>query len=87
MVRDFLIAILLLTNGFMAYVVLEDRLPGVTFVTYSYTARPGVREMDYCFWDKKLTHDKDIGQLQMEIEEKTKKEAVIIHSWQVLRKK
>jgi hypothetical protein len=87
LVRDFLIAILLLCNAFTAYVVLEDRVPGVTFVTYSYTIRPGVREMEYCFWDKKLTHANNIGELVIDIKDKTKREAVIIHTWQVLRSK
>jgi hypothetical protein len=68
-------------------VILMDRWPGITYVEYSYLARNGTREIDWGFINKKIIFDSDIAEAVIVIEEKTKAERIVLHSWKVLLKK
>jgi hypothetical protein len=64
-----------------------DRWPGITYVEYSYVTKGNVREIDWGFINKKIIFDSDIAEVVILIEEKTRAERVVLHSWKVLFKK
>jgi hypothetical protein len=78
---------LILVICFQGYVILKDRWPGITYIEYSYAGRHCLREVDWCFIDKKIVFDTDVAEAVMLIEDKTQHEAVVIRSWKILFKK
>jgi hypothetical protein len=68
-------------------VILMDRWPGITYVEYSHVKKGNVREMEWCFINKKIIFDRDISDAVILIEDKTKAERVVLHSWKILFKR
>ena len=78
---------LILVICFQGYVILKDRWPGITYIEYSYAGKGGVREIDWCFVDKKIIFSTDIADTIYLIEDKTNQKQVVLHHWTVLFKK
>ena len=67
--------------------ILKDRWPGITYIEYSYAGPNNTRMVDWCYLDKKIIFNTDIGETVILIEEKTKHRNVVLHSWTILFKK
>ena len=64
--------------------ILQDRWPGITYIEYSYAGKHGVREIDWCYLDKKILFNTDVSEAVILIQDNTRQEKVVLHSWIIL---